>query len=284
MIASPAPWLWIAFISDEIVNDRGFQLEYRFTGKNSVFVKDWCPRIALKGGTTLKGAVNGPCGFTINFTLNTSLRLVSVYSTFRLCWSYRFSLSNLEMNLEINSPNQKAFGKGTHKKTWPTFSLKSIYIIQFTFTGHEVSDMNTCQHYCQNVQVFHMEWFTHWLGHSYTYCFEESVKVLARSLPMQKCLQTYREQWEKRLRTLVVTQCVHSQLNNLLLIHSECGGTLTAPDGSLSSPNYPSDYPHDVSCSWLISAPEGYQITVSLTLFLWPYGLKRTSTVCYSYG
>ncbi|XP_066263228.1 exoskeleton protein RP43-like [Branchiostoma lanceolatum] len=46
-----------------------------------------------------------------------------------------------------------------------------------------------------------------------------------------------------------------------------CGGTLTAPEGSVSSPNYPSDYGNNENCEWIITAPEGSTVRLTFDSF-----------------
>uniref|UniRef100_A0A0B7BPM5 CUB domain-containing protein n=1 Tax=Arion vulgaris TaxID=1028688 RepID=A0A0B7BPM5_9EUPU len=41
-----------------------------------------------------------------------------------------------------------------------------------------------------------------------------------------------------------------------------CGGLLHSNQGSLSSPNYPSSYPHNVECTWDINVPVGFMINL----------------------
>ena len=36
-----------------------------------------------------------------------------------------------------------------------------------------------------------------------------------------------------------------------------CGGTLTAAEGSIKSPNYPADYPNNQDCTWTITVEDG---------------------------
>ncbi|XP_053714419.1 cubilin isoform X1 [Synchiropus splendidus] len=48
---------------------------------------------------------------------------------------------------------------------------------------------------------------------------------------------------------------------------SECGGLQSGDSGSLSSPNYPNNYPGPSRCAWLIEAPEGHTITLTFTYF-----------------
>lgn len=62
--------------------------------------------------------------------------------------------------------------------------------------------------------------------------------------------------------------CCSSLLNNILLtgvaLFSGCGGWQMGEGGVISSPNYPSDYPSPSRCAWLLEAPAGHTITVSL--------------------
>uniref|UniRef100_A0A4W3K7X0 Cubilin n=1 Tax=Callorhinchus milii TaxID=7868 RepID=A0A4W3K7X0_CALMI len=46
-----------------------------------------------------------------------------------------------------------------------------------------------------------------------------------------------------------------------------CGDTITDPQGDISSPNHPVDYPHDVSCIWFISVQPGNVVRLTFTLF-----------------
>jgi len=46
-----------------------------------------------------------------------------------------------------------------------------------------------------------------------------------------------------------------------------CGNTLTQPTGMITSPNYPSTYPHQRECEWTIIAPQGMQILLNVTDF-----------------
>ena len=48
---------------------------------------------------------------------------------------------------------------------------------------------------------------------------------------------------------------------------SDTGVTLTGFSGSLSSPNYPSNYPNGQTCRWIITVPEGYRILLSFQTF-----------------
>ncbi|NWR90257.1 CUBN protein, partial [Furnarius figulus] len=43
----------------------------------------------------------------------------------------------------------------------------------------------------------------------------------------------------------------------------ECGGDLTAPVGTFTSPNYPNLYPHNRVCEWRITVEEGRRVTLT---------------------
>ena len=42
-----------------------------------------------------------------------------------------------------------------------------------------------------------------------------------------------------------------------------CGGELTTPVGTLTSPNYPGLYAHSRRCTWYIRVPEGRKVTLT---------------------
>ncbi|TNN61134.1 Cubilin [Liparis tanakae] len=44
-----------------------------------------------------------------------------------------------------------------------------------------------------------------------------------------------------------------------------CGGPVTAPSGEIHSPSYPSSYPSNVDCSWLISVDPGHRVLVNFS-------------------
>ena len=47
-------------------------------------------------------------------------------------------------------------------------------------------------------------------------------------------------------------------------VHVTCGGQLSLTNsftsGTFTSPNYPGEYPHNVDCVWVITAPAGERI------------------------
>ncbi|CAL8311895.1 unnamed protein product [Merluccius merluccius] len=44
-----------------------------------------------------------------------------------------------------------------------------------------------------------------------------------------------------------------------------CGGPVTAPYGEIHSPSYPSNYPNNVDCSWVISVDAGHRVLFNFT-------------------
>ena len=55
----------------------------------------------------------------------------------------------------------------------------------------------------------------------------------------------------------------------MLLIFSTaaCGGTLTAPEGNITSPSYPDNYPKNKRCIWKITGPKGQRISLKFLAF-----------------
>ncbi|XP_078055284.1 membrane frizzled-related protein [Mustelus asterias] len=49
--------------------------------------------------------------------------------------------------------------------------------------------------------------------------------------------------------------------------HHDCGGTLTALEGSLATPKHPEQYPHRQVCVWLIAVPQGHIIQLQFHNF-----------------
>ncbi|XP_021014858.1 CUB domain-containing protein 2 [Mus caroli] len=47
----------------------------------------------------------------------------------------------------------------------------------------------------------------------------------------------------------------------------KCGGVLSAPSGNFSSPNFPSLYPYNTECSWLIVVAEGSSVLLTFHVF-----------------
>ncbi|XP_077993791.1 cubilin-like [Glandiceps talaboti] len=59
----------------------------------------------------------------------------------------------------------------------------------------------------------------------------------------------------------------------------ECGGDLTNPSGTFSSPNYPGQYAHSRVCEWRITVTSGHRITLTFTDF----NIEQSSTCSYDY-
>ncbi len=49
------------------------------------------------------------------------------------------------------------------------------------------------------------------------------------------------------------------------LENSGCGGIVTAPNGEIHSPKYPSNYPDNVDCSWVITVDAGHRVFFNFT-------------------
>ena len=62
----------------------------------------------------------------------------------------------------------------------------------------------------------------------------------------------------------------------LIILAERCGGVLTNPAGEITSPNYPNNYPDDVSCTWKIS-PEKTHVNLTVEDFMVrPRVIKRS--------
>ena len=46
-----------------------------------------------------------------------------------------------------------------------------------------------------------------------------------------------------------------------------CGGTLTTPSGTISSPQHPVNYPHGANCTWFGNVAAGHVIRLSFGAF-----------------
>ena len=52
----------------------------------------------------------------------------------------------------------------------------------------------------------------------------------------------------------------------LFILAESCGGVLKDPSGEITSPNYPNNYPDDVTCIWKIS-PEKTHVNLTIEDF-----------------
>ncbi len=57
-----------------------------------------------------------------------------------------------------------------------------------------------------------------------------------------------------------------------------CGGTYTQAIGIIQSPQYSSPYPRNLECQWIVQAPQGYAIVLTVVAFDLEEG---TSGVCF---
>ena len=49
--------------------------------------------------------------------------------------------------------------------------------------------------------------------------------------------------------------------------NSDCGGYISAKSsGHITTPNYPSNYSHNMHCIWLLAAPTNYYIQLNLPM------------------
>ncbi|XP_069481448.1 embryonic protein UVS.2-like [Ambystoma mexicanum] len=58
-----------------------------------------------------------------------------------------------------------------------------------------------------------------------------------------------------------------------------CGGSLVAPQGNFSSPGFPVKYPNGENCVWIISAPPGHMISLTIG----PMALELSAGCAYDY-
>lgn len=53
----------------------------------------------------------------------------------------------------------------------------------------------------------------------------------------------------------------------LISFTAACGGILTAPEGNITSPSYPDNYPKNKRCIWKITGPKGQRISLKFLAF-----------------
>lgn len=58
-----------------------------------------------------------------------------------------------------------------------------------------------------------------------------------------------------------------------------CGGILNRPEGTLTSPNYPKKYAHELTCIWEINVEYGYKIEITIN----DLDMEKTSNCEYDY-
>lgn len=68
--------------------------------------------------------------------------------------------------------------------------------------------------------------------------------------------------------TLLITpQGLKTNIILLIIYTAACGGTLTAPEGNITSPSYPDNYPKNKRCLWKITGPRGQRISLKFDNF-----------------
>ena len=67
-----------------------------------------------------------------------------------------------------------------------------------------------------------------------------------------QCRSKYQDQFSLSFLLVKATRCAHYLKND---------------NGTITTPNYPQDYPASLSCVWTISAPEGYYIQLKFMDF-----------------
>ena len=65
--------------------------------------------------------------------------------------------------------------------------------------------------------------------------------------------------------SLLTNPIIRNLVSSLFcFVDRKCGGLLKGNSGSFASPNYPSDYPHNVTCLWVIRIPKATSILVTV--------------------
>jgi len=54
---------------------------------------------------------------------------------------------------------------------------------------------------------------------------------------------------------------------NFFLFATDCNNVVSGFSGVIESPNFPSDYPDGMDCTWNITAPKGNKINVTFSHF-----------------
>ena len=81
--------------------------------------------------------------------------------------------------------------------------------------------------------------------------------------------------WRSTFASFVMLIVCGSMSASAAAVFKDCGGTFTARQGVLSTPNFPGPYPWPIYCEWLIHAPPNKQIIVYFT----QYYMKDSVTV-----
>ncbi len=76
---------------------------------------------------------------------------------------------------------------------------------------------------------------------------------------------------------LQVTIAYHNKTLSSIFVVVVCGGELTAPTATFTSPNYPGMYPHSRRCEWLITVQLGRRVTLTFN----GMNLEAQGTSCH---
>ncbi|KAK7065277.1 hypothetical protein SK128_012049 [Halocaridina rubra] len=110
-------------------------------------------------------------------------------------------------------------------------------------------------------------------GHCFDYIMIEGVTANGEVIGIQSVCSDYNmAPIVVPYPTLRISFITDSSVNltgwNLTYSLSSCGGMVHGPQNTLQSPNYPSNYPDDTHCAWILQYEEGSQIDFSFVDFL----------------
>ena len=75
---------------------------------------------------------------------------------------------------------------------------------------------------------------------------------------------------KRDLNLLSNKNILHSESHSFFFLYclaGVCGGTLTSPTGIIMSPLYPSLYPSNSDCTWIIKPPSAKDISLTFEAF-----------------
>lgn len=77
-------------------------------------------------------------------------------------------------------------------------------------------------------------------------------------------------QGEESVKPHAQLKILQGLITNLILLiinTAACGGTLSSPEGNITSPSYPDNYPKNKRCVWKITVPKGQRISLKFLAF-----------------